>query len=246
MKRISSKRTFFYKRVFPVLWFGFLAFFVLVSSMAGRRTHAAPIPMLIVPVVMAVFGYMLFRRLIFDLVDEVWDDGDELVVKNAGVEERVPLRNIVNIGYSLLTNPERVTLTLREVGPFGKEVTFVPLRRPFSFRWLSRNPIIDELIERVDQARRRASVNERNTSVTCSTCGALSGPRGVNGLIVRSWVCRDCGELHERDVNAARNILIGSRYRTSVGGNEQSPWLIPPSNAYRVREAGIESAWAAA
>jgi len=95
-------------------------------------------------------------------------------------------------------------------------------------------------------ARTFEVVNERNTSVTCSTCGALSGPRGVNGLIVRSWVCRDCGELHERDVNAARNILIGSRYRTSVYGNEQSPWLIPPSNAYRVREAGIESAWAAA
>ena len=95
-------------------------------------------------------------------------------------------------------------------------------------------------------ARTFEVVSERDTSVTCSACGAPSGPRGVNGLIVRSWVCRDCGELHERDVNAARNILIGSRCRTSVRGNESSPWLIPPSNAYRVREARIESAWAAA
>jgi IS605 OrfB family transposase len=95
-------------------------------------------------------------------------------------------------------------------------------------------------------ARTFEVVAERNTSVTCSTCGALSGPRGVNGLIVRSWVCRDCGELHDRDVNAARNILIGSRCRTSVSGNEQSPWLSPPSRVYRVREAGIEAAWAAA
>jgi putative transposase len=89
-------------------------------------------------------------------------------------------------------------------------------------------------------------VSERNTSVTCSSCGALSGPRGVNGLIVRSWVCRHCGEWHDRDVNAARNILIGSRWRTSMGRNELSPWLIPPSGAYRVREAGIETARAAA
>ncbi len=111
--------------------------------------------MLIVPVAMAVVGYVLFRRLLFDLVDEVWDDGDTLIVKNAGVEERVPLKSIINIGYSLLTNPERVTLTLRDAGPFGKEITFMPLPRPFSFRWPSRNPIIDELIERVDQARRR-------------------------------------------------------------------------------------------
>jgi putative transposase len=89
-------------------------------------------------------------------------------------------------------------------------------------------------------------VSERNTSVTCSTCGSPTGPRGVNGLIVRSWICGDCGESHDRDVNAARNILIGSRSRTSVSGNEQSSWLIPPSRVYRVREAGIESAWAAA
>jgi putative transposase len=93
-------------------------------------------------------------------------------------------------------------------------------------------------------ARSFEVVNERNTSVTCSACGALSGPRGVNGLTVRSWVCCDCGELHDRDVNAARNILIGSRCRTSMRGNESSPWLIAPSNAYRVREAGIEAAWA--
>jgi putative transposase len=95
-------------------------------------------------------------------------------------------------------------------------------------------------------ARSFEVVSERNTSVTCSTCGSPTGPRGVNGLIVRSWVCGDCGESHDRDVNAARNILIGSRSRTSVRGNEQSSWLIPPSRVYRVREAGIESAWAAA
>ncbi len=95
-------------------------------------------------------------------------------------------------------------------------------------------------------ARTFEVVSERNTSVTCSACGSLTGPRGVNGLIVRSWVCCHCGEWHDRDVNAARNILIGSRYRTSVRGNESPHWLIPPSSAYRVREAEIKSAWATA
>jgi len=97
------------------------------------------------------------------------------------------------------------------------------------------------------QAARTFEVaSERNTSVTCSACGALTGPRGVNGLIVRFWVCGNCGALHDRDVNAARNILIGSRCRTSMCGNESSYGLIPPSNAYRVREAGIETARKAA
>jgi putative transposase len=53
--------------------------------------------------------------------------------------------------------------------------------------------------------------DERYTSVTCSSCGALTGPRGVNGLIVRAWICSECGDSHDRDVNAARNILLGSR-----------------------------------
>jgi putative transposase len=95
-------------------------------------------------------------------------------------------------------------------------------------------------------ARSFEVVSERNTSVTCSACGALSGPRGVNGLIVRSWLCCECGALHDRDRNAARNILIGSRCRTSVGGNEHAYWLLPPSNAWRVREAETEAARTAA
>jgi putative transposase len=39
----------------------------------------------------------------------------------------------------------------------------------------------------------------------CSTCGVLSGPRGIEQLGVRRWVCR-CGARHERDANAELNI----------------------------------------
>ncbi len=64
-------------------------------------------------------------------------------------------------------------------------------------------------------------INESYTSRTCSNCGSLSGPRGVNGLRVRDWKCVDCGAVHDRDVNSALNILhLGSRYPTSVSGNE--------------------------
>jgi IS605 OrfB family transposase len=56
-------------------------------------------------------------------------------------------------------------------------------------------------------------VNERNTTRVCSSCGALTGPSGLRQLAVRQWVCVNCGGSHDRDVNAARNILIaGSRW----------------------------------
>jgi putative transposase len=90
-------------------------------------------------------------------------------------------------------------------------------------------------------------VNERNTSRACSSCGALSGPSGLRQLAVRLWECAYCGESHDRDVNAARNILMaGSRCGTSVSGNESSPTGRAPSQTSRLREAGSDAPRAAA
>lgn len=58
----------------------------------------------------------------------------------------------------------------------------------------------------VPAVRRVVPVSSRFTTMTCSTCGALSGPTGLSGLAVRHWECA-CGALHDRDVNAAINIL---------------------------------------
>lgn len=50
-------------------------------------------------------------------------------------------------------------------------------------------------------------VNENGSTVICSECGSLSGPGGRQGLVVREWACGTCGVVHDRDVNAATNIL---------------------------------------
>lgn len=49
--------------------------------------------------------------------------------------------------------------------------------------------------------------DSRKSTITCSTCGAESGPRGLAGLKVRHWDCGACGAHHDRDVNAAVNAL---------------------------------------
>lgn len=63
-------------------------------------------------------------------------------------------------------------------------------------------------------------VSERYTSKACSGCGSLSGPSGLDMLSVRAWICGDCGESHDRDVNAARNILTRAKVLASISGNE--------------------------
>lgn len=52
-------------------------------------------------------------------------------------------------------------------------------------------------------------IDEKFTSQICSTTGMLppERPKGIAGLGVREWWCSACGEIHDRDVNAARNIL---------------------------------------
>ena len=89
-------------------------------------------------------------------------------------------------------------------------------------------------------------VSERNTSAACSSCGSLSGPRGVNGLAVRSWICSECGASHDRDVNAARLILLRGEVSPSVRGNESSPLRVQPSQTSPRCQAGTERARAAA
>jgi IS605 OrfB family transposase len=50
-------------------------------------------------------------------------------------------------------------------------------------------------------------VNESYSTQTCSCCGSISGPKGLNGLGIREWTCMVCETHHERDVNSACVIL---------------------------------------
>lgn len=58
-----------------------------------------------------------------------------------------------------------------------------------------------------DAAAWFVEVPEAGTSRMCNCCGATTGPQAVQGLGVRQWTCATCGVSHDRDVNAARNIL---------------------------------------
>jgi putative transposase len=65
---------------------------------------------------------------------------------------------------------------------------------------------------------RYIEADESGSSASCSVCGKRSGPEGQKGLRVRAWVCDCCGTRHDRDINAAVNLLLGAERRPPVVG----------------------------
>ena len=52
------------------------------------------------------------------------------------------------------------------------------------------------------------------SSKTCSACGMLQNSMPLN---IREWMCPGCGETHDRDVNAAKNILAAGLAVSACG-----------------------------
>ncbi len=53
------------------------------------------------------------------------------------------------------------------------------------------------------------------TSQKCSNCGKHGGKKELN---VRAWTCLHCGEQHDRDINAAKNILVAGGLSETLNG----------------------------
>lgn len=62
-------------------------------------------------------------------------------------------------------------------------------------------------------------VDEAYTTQACSCCGHIGdgSPKGRAGLGIREWTCHACGIAHDRDINAARNILALGHQRLEGG-----------------------------
>ena len=170
MRRLSSKKTFFFKHSVPITWLILLALFVyvgLIDCVPGKVNWEKAVPILLMPhniffllmfLFLMVSTTILFRKILDGLADEVWDDGDALIIRHKGVEERIPLHEIMNVS----SNPRRdIILWLRTPCAFGQKITFAPLvdRSCAAFRRLFQNSeqmsnMVEELIHRIDGARR--------------------------------------------------------------------------------------------
>jgi putative transposase len=58
------------------------------------------------------------------------------------------------------------------------------------------------------------------SSKTCSACGHLLATLTLGA---RQWTCPSCGTRHDRDVNAAKNILAAGQAVTACGADVRHP-----------------------
>ena len=58
------------------------------------------------------------------------------------------------------------------------------------------------------------------SSKTCSACGHLLAELSLS---TRHWTCPGCGTRHDRDINAAKNILAAGLAVTACGADVRHP-----------------------
>jgi hypothetical protein len=150
MKQLTSRVTYYQKKIFPIIWFGILGLIVCGAIVTGAVKSGPGIMFILVPASMAVIGYLVMKKLVFDLIDEVYDEGDTLLFREKGKEVRVSLADIKNVSYSWRMSPPRITLSIRYMTELGDELTFSP---PASFIPLRKNRDIEELIDRIDKVK---------------------------------------------------------------------------------------------
>ena len=69
------------------------------------------------------------------------------------------------------------------------------------------------------------------SSQVCSACGVKDGPKPLH---VRAWQCKECGTVHDRDINAAKNIHTLARESLNARGGQVRPLV----TAAQAGEAG--------
>jgi putative transposase len=68
------------------------------------------------------------------------------------------------------------------------------------------------------------------TSKTCSCCGFKIGKLDLS---IREWICLNCGTSHDRDINAATNILVAGGLSETLNGRGGSIRLSQDSSTQR-------------
>ena len=147
-KLLSSRLTFFYKRVFPAAWiivFGIFTLFLWICDYKGSSQ-------LKWFVIICLLGGSIFLRWFSERLKTVSLQGDQLVVSDYRTQETIPLCQIDEVTETRIWNPKLISLRLNRPGRWGDEIVFIaPIRFQFIF---SNHPLVRELRDMIRKTRR--------------------------------------------------------------------------------------------
>ena len=154
---LSSRLTFFYKRIFPAAWiiaFSAVTLLLWIGN-CGGTTELKWVALI------CLIGGTIFLRWFSVRLKVVSVQGDHLLVSDYLSEEQIPLQQIEEVKETRLCNPKLIKLRLLRPGQWGNEIVFIaPLRLQFVF-W--NHPLARELRDMIREKRKGSSgyISER-------------------------------------------------------------------------------------
>jgi hypothetical protein len=156
MHTISSNTTWVGKKIVPAFLLLVLVMFLLlpILSKDGQRdwSPVSALALLLAVATTGAFWFVMWKKYVWTLADEVRDGGDHLVVTRGSEEERIELSQVASVSARLTSHSRRITLKLARPSRFGEEIRFAP-KVPFSLKRSATREVADDLIARVDRAR---------------------------------------------------------------------------------------------
>ena len=150
MERLTDGSTFYWSRIFPALWSALMG---AVTGLAWLDLLGdAPAPLAVKVAITAVWAALSvgFFHWLGQLQD-VWLEGDTLVVGDPRRGARIPLRDIRAVKESRFVQIKTVRLELGRPTPWGDSISFVPKGfRTFLFPFAS-CPVAAVLRERMQE-----------------------------------------------------------------------------------------------
>jgi hypothetical protein len=126
VRLISFKQTTLLKRGFWLSAAALIAFVMLPSVIEGSLWQY-PLPTVTaLCVLVAFFGYFLWKLPIHRLADSVIDCHDHLVARRRWTQESIPLANVAAAQVSTGLGVHRITIRLRVPSRLGQQIEFLP------------------------------------------------------------------------------------------------------------------------
>lgn len=149
MKKISGEMVLI-KKLYPAFVFSIFGISIALG-LSGGITKENGFGLLVL-IGASIYTFLSFKRLLWDLADEVFDCGDSLIFLKSGTKTKVMLSDITHVEYNHSHSPERVKVFVNTSNANKYEFVFCPEGK-WKLSWRDKNPLVLELIDRIEQSK---------------------------------------------------------------------------------------------